>query len=69
MGDIVVDRRPFSRAISTFLMYTFLVGAQEISINVLDRIGEGRGDVARALMEAVGKNRRKLDLTWIDLRS
>ena len=34
-----------------------MMASQEISTNVLDKLGEGRGDVARGLIEEVGKNR------------
>ena len=34
-----------------------MVASQEISANVLDNLGGGQGDVARALVEKVGKNR------------
>lgn len=34
-----------------------MMASQEISTNVLDKLGEGRGDVARGLIEEVGRNR------------
>ena len=39
-----------------------MVAGQEISANVLDAIGGGQGDVARGLIEAVGRNRRNIEL-------
>ena len=62
MTDLVVDRHPFSKEIATYLLDTFMVAAQEISVNVLDPLGEGRGDFARGLIEVVGKNRRNIEL-------
>ena len=63
MKNIIVDRHPFSKEITTFLLDTFMVAGQEISVNVLDSIGGGRGDVARKLIEEVGRNRRSISLT------
>lgn len=34
-----------------------MMASQEIAANVLDGLGGGQGDVARALVEEVGKNR------------
>ena len=34
-----------------------MMASQEISTNVLDKLGGGRGDVARGLIEEVGRNR------------
>ncbi len=62
MTNIVEDRRPFSKEVATYLMDTFMVAGQEISVNVLDPIGGGQGDFARALIEVVGKNRRIIGL-------
>ena len=62
MTDIVVDRHPFSKDIATYLIDTFMIAGQELSVNVLDGIGGGRGDVARGLIEIVGKNRRNIGL-------
>ena len=62
MTDLVVDRHPFSKEIATYLLDTFMVAGQEISVNVLDPIGGGRGDFARGLIEVVGKNRRNIGL-------
>ena len=63
MKNIVVDRHPFSTEIATYLMDTFMVAGQEISVNVLDSVGGGRGDFARGLIEAVGRNRRNIGLS------
>jgi hypothetical protein len=52
-----VDRRKFAPEIATLLLDTWMMASQEISANVLDKLGEGRGDVARALVEEVGRNR------------
>ena len=41
----------------TLLLDTWMVSSQEISVNVLDKLGEGRGDHARELIEKVGENR------------
>lgn len=57
LSSIITDRRKFSQEIVTLLLDTWMMAAQEISINVLDHLGEGRGDVARGLIEDVGKNR------------
>lgn len=57
LSSIVVDRRKFAPEIATLLLDTWMMASQEISANVLDKLGEGRGDVARALIEEVGRNR------------
>jgi hypothetical protein len=62
MTDVVVDRRPFSPHIATFLLDTFMVASREISTNVLDPLGDGRGDVSRGYIEAVRKHRRNIAL-------
>lgn len=63
MTNIIVDRRPFSKEIATYVLDTFMVAGQEISVNVLDSIGGGRGDIARRLIEAVDRNRRNIGLS------
>ena len=62
MTEIVVDRHPFSREIAAYLLDKFMLAGQEISVNVLDAIGGGQGDVARGLIESVGRNRRNIEL-------
>lgn len=62
MTNIVVDRHPFSKEIATYVMDTFMVAGQEISVNVLDPIGGERGEFARRLIEVIGKNRRNIGL-------
>jgi hypothetical protein len=62
MMDVVVDRRPFSPHIATFLLDTFMVASHEISTNVLDALGGGRGEVSRGYIEAVRKQRRNIAL-------
>ncbi|KAL9122403.1 MAG: hypothetical protein Q9187_001040 [Circinaria calcarea] len=62
MTNIIVDRHPFSKEIATYLLDTFMVAGQEISANVLDSTGGGRGDIARRLIEEVGRNRRNIGL-------
>ncbi|KAL9133027.1 MAG: hypothetical protein Q9175_005797 [Cornicularia normoerica] len=57
LKNILVDRRSFPDEIVTFLMDTFMVASEEISYNVLDKLGERRGDKARALIAEVGRNR------------
>ena len=52
-----MERRKFAPEIATLLLDTWMMASQEISTNVLDKLGEGRGDVARGLIEEVGKNR------------
>ncbi|KAL9122401.1 MAG: hypothetical protein Q9187_001038 [Circinaria calcarea] len=56
--NVVVDRHKFSQEIVTLLLDTWMMASQEISVNVLDRLGGGQGDVARGLIEEVGKNRQ-----------
>lgn len=41
----------------TLLLDTWMMASQEISVNILDHLGGGQGDVARGLIEKVGKNR------------
>lgn len=62
MTNLVIERHPFSKEIATYLMDTFMVAGQEISVNVLDPIGGGRGELARQLIEKVGRNRRSIGL-------
>ena len=62
MTDIIVERRPFSPHIATFLLDTFMVASLEISTNMLDPLGGGRGDVSRGYIKAVGKQRRNIAL-------
>lgn len=63
MTNIIMDRHPFPRDVATYLMDTFMVACQEISVNVLDCIGGGRGDVARGLIEEIGRNRRNTGIS------
>ena len=42
---------------TTFVMDAFMVASEEISYNVLDALGDGRGDVARSLIAEVSRNR------------
>ena len=37
-----------------------MLAAQEISLNVLDHLGGGQGEVARSLIEKCRQNRRNL---------
>lgn len=57
LSSVTVDRRKFASEIATLLLDTWMMASQEISVNVLDKLGERRGDVARRLIEEVGKNR------------
>ncbi|RDL41293.1 S-adenosyl-L-methionine-dependent methyltransferase [Venustampulla echinocandica] len=57
LSNVIVDRHKFSTEIATLLLDTWMVASQEISANILDGLGGGQGDVARALVEEVGKNR------------
>ena len=57
LSRVVVDRREFAPEVATLLLDTWMMASQEISANVLDKLGEGRGDVARGLIEEVGRNR------------
>ncbi|RDL41295.1 S-adenosyl-L-methionine-dependent methyltransferase [Venustampulla echinocandica] len=62
LTEIVTDRNPFSPEVTTYMLDTFMVAAEEISYNVLDRIGGGQGDVARGLIEKVTQNRRNMSI-------
>ena len=57
LSSIVVDSRNFAPEVTTLLLDTWMMASQEISTNVLDKLGGGRGDVARGLVEEVGRNR------------
>ena len=48
----------FAPEIATLLLDTWMMASLEISMNVLDKLGGGGGDVARELIEKVGWNRR-----------
>lgn len=58
LQSVVVDRRKFAKEIVTLLLDTWMMATHEISVNVLDELGEGRGDVMRGFMEEVAKNRQ-----------
>lgn len=58
LDSVVVDRRRFAQEVVTLLLDTWMIASEEISVNVLDRLGGGRGDVMRALIEEAGKNRQ-----------
>ena len=58
LENIVVDRHKFSQEIVTLLLDTWMMASHEISVNVLDQLGGGQGDMARGLIEEVGKNRQ-----------
>ena len=62
LGNIVVDRRPFSRDKTTFLLDTFIVASHELSVKVLDPLGGGRGEISRHYIEAISKNRRGIEV-------
>jgi hypothetical protein len=62
MTDIEVERVPFSKEVTTFLLDTFMVASREISVNMLDPLGGGRGDTARGYIEAVGRNRKHIEV-------
>ncbi|EPE24315.1 S-adenosyl-L-methionine-dependent methyltransferase [Glarea lozoyensis ATCC 20868] len=57
VSKVIVDRQKFSTEIATLLLDTWIMASQEIAANVLDGLGGGQGDVARALIEEVGRNR------------
>ena len=57
LSNVTVDRHKFSTEIATLLLDTWIVASLEISTNVLDGLGGGQGDVARALVDEFGKNR------------
>lgn len=58
LENVIVDRHKFSTEVVTLLLDTWMVASQEISVNILDGLGGGQGDVARRLIEEVGKNRQ-----------
>ncbi|KAF2649437.1 hypothetical protein K491DRAFT_721664 [Lophiostoma macrostomum CBS 122681] len=58
LEDVIVDRRRFDKAIAPLLLDTWMMATQEISFNVLDKLGGGRGDVMRGFVEEVGKHRQ-----------
>ena len=53
-----MERVPFSREILTYLLDTFMVASEEICFNLLDQLGGGQGNTARAMIAAVLKNRK-----------
>jgi hypothetical protein len=55
---VEVDRRKFAKDVVTLLLDTWMMASQEISANILDKLGEGRGDTMRGFIEEVGKNRQ-----------
>ncbi|PQE23680.1 UMTA methyltransferase family protein [Rutstroemia sp. NJR-2017a BVV2] len=57
LKTVIVDRNKFSTEIVTLLLDTWMMASQEIAGNILDGLGGGQGDVARALIEQVGQNR------------
>ena len=58
LEKVAVDRRKFAKEISTLLLDTWMMSTHEISVNVLDKLGGGRGDIMRGYIEEVGKNRQ-----------
>ncbi|KAF1992981.1 hypothetical protein P154DRAFT_591736, partial [Amniculicola lignicola CBS 123094] len=62
LTNIVVERVPFLPEVTTFLLDTFMVASHELSVKILDRLGEGRGDMSRSYIETIGKNRRNLEV-------
>ena len=57
LQKVLVDRQPHSKESLTFLLDAFMVASEEISHNLLDKIGGGQGDVARGLIAEVAENR------------
>lgn len=55
--NVVVDRRKFDKQVVTLLLDTWMMAAQELSINVLDKLDGGQGDVMRTFIEEVRQNR------------
>ncbi|KAF1992984.1 S-adenosyl-L-methionine-dependent methyltransferase [Amniculicola lignicola CBS 123094] len=58
LQNVTVDRRSFAKEITPLLLDTWMIAAEEIAVNVLDKSGGGRGDVMRGFLEEVGKNRQ-----------
>ena len=57
MKNVLVDRNRFSPEVVTLLLDTWMMASEEIAANILDDLGGGQGDVARALVKEVGRNR------------
>jgi hypothetical protein len=55
--NVLVDRSKFDKQVVTLLLDTWIMAAQEFSVNVLDRLGGGQGDVMRGFIEEVRQNR------------
>lgn len=53
LTDIVVDRRPYPKDKLPYLLDTVLVACEEMCYSTLDRIGGGRGDHCRDLIQKV----------------
>ena len=58
LEDVIVDRRAFGKEIAPLLLDTWMMATQEIATNVLDKLGGGRGDKMRRLIEEVGIHRQ-----------
>ncbi|KAJ4294978.1 hypothetical protein N0V90_006986 [Kalmusia sp. IMI 367209] len=57
LRHVFVDRRRFDEQIVTLLLDTWIMAAQELSSNVLDKLGGGKGDTMRGFIEQVRENR------------
>ena len=63
LKNISVDRKPFDKSITAFLLDTFMVASHEISLNVLDPLGGGRGDIVRNFIAEIGRNRQNVGIS------
>ena len=57
LRNVIVDRRKFDKQVVTLLLDTWMMAAQELSANVLDKLGAGQGDIMRDFIEELRKNR------------
>ena len=55
--DVFEDRHPFPMESIPSQLDTAMVATTEFTYNVLDKLGGGRGDVARDMIEKISKNR------------
>lgn len=63
MRNVAFDRWPFDANTASFLLDTFMVATQEISVNVLNPLGGGRGDTVRDYIDAISRNRRNIAIS------
>ena len=57
--DIIADCRMFEENMICYQLDTALAACEEISINALDPLGGGQGDIARGMIQKSFKDRQK----------